>query len=166
MEKITNKHNFQEKIYLLFLILLCTSMVIVNCRGSVYSFYAFSYPPSSKPHEDNWEYLGKVIVASNEVGALSKKSKKGVQIIVVNKLKQTVLSDDLKFVCGSIDAKIIWQQFEEIEITLYEIGNPYAEDEYNKELIVKGPNRIAHLEYLFDNVSKKFKKIKNNYSNE
>ena len=134
-------------------------MNFLGCKNSSYSFKAFSYPPSSKPHEANWEYSGRVIVTSREKGSLSKESEKFVQIIIKDKSKRIYLSDKLKFKCGNIDALIMWDQFEKLEVTLLEVGNKFANDDYNKELRRKGPIRLTNLKYRYDPELQEFKRL-------
>jgi hypothetical protein len=39
---------------------------------------------------------------------------------------------------ASFEREIIWNEFENLQISLFERGNKYAEDEYNKRLIREG----------------------------
>jgi len=145
-------------ILFVFLILFILSVGIAGCKESVYSFHSFSYPPNSVPHEDNWEYLGKVVVSSKEEGPLTQKSEKNVKITIVDKNKNVYLSDELKFISAYIESSITWHDFEEIQIILFEVGNEFSKDTYNQQLIKKGPNRLISLKYAYDSAIKKFKR--------
>lgn len=148
--------NTTLKLLLVLILFPIIGIGTYGCKGKSYSFTAFSYPPGSEPHEDNWEYHGKVIVSSLEVGPLTRRTRKTVQIIVQGRSKDGFLSDKLDFVCASIESSVQWDVFDEIEIILYEVGNEFAEDEYNKKLIKKGRNPLSHLKYVYDDQTKKF----------
>jgi hypothetical protein len=148
----------KASLLLIVLIYMMVSISLGSCRNTSYSFRAFSYPPGSQPHQDNWEYSGTVVVTSQEKGSLSKKSAKSVYIVVKDKSKRTYLSDRLEFHCGQIDSSIKWDKFEELEIILYEVGNEFADNEYNKELLKKGPIRLCLLKYRYDSASREFER--------
>lgn len=139
-------------IWVVFLIL----PVFSSC-STEYTGQYFSFPPGSKPHENNWEYKAVVIVSSKEK-PITKKSKKSVQIKIYDKKEAIILNDELEFVGASIDAKVVWEKFEVIKVELLEVGNEYAIDQYNKGLLKSGPNRLIKLKYKYDQRSKKFKK--------
>jgi hypothetical protein len=144
-------------VLLLFLFLMVWG-TIFGCKQGAYSFTAFSYPPKSEPHENNWEYLGKVLIVSQSDGPLTDRSAKNVRITVENKDKKTYLSDEVSFVCGNIGPSIHWDQFSEIEIILSEVGNEFAKDEYNRQIIERGPRRLANLKYVYDPALNEFRR--------
>jgi len=145
-------------ILIVLLILIILSVGIAGCNEKMYSFHSFSYPPNSMPHEDNWEYLGKVVVSSKEKGPLTQKSEKNVKITIVDKNKNVYLSDELKIISAYIEPSITWYNFEKIQIILFEVGNEFSKDAYNQNLIKKGPNRLESLKYAYDPEIKKFKR--------
>lgn len=147
----------KEKLFSIIFISIAIALYLCGCGYTPYSGQAFSYPPGSKPHEDNWEYSGRVIVTSRQKGSFAKKSKKIVYIVVKDRNKHKHLSDKMRFECGSIEASITWDQFEILEIILYEVGNKFEDDDYNKELLKKGPVLLVHLRYTYDYKSKEFK---------
>lgn len=138
------------RVLMLSLLFLTCNVFCLSCNGSVYLYKAFTFPPGSLPHEDKWQYSGKVIVSSNESGPLAKKSKKKVQIKVTDRKENIMLSDDFSFVSANIEATVTWDKFDEIDIILSEVGNQYAEDQYNKDLLKNGPRQLACLKYRFD----------------
>jgi len=135
--------------------------LISGCRGTNYTVQLFSYPPDTKPHDSNWEYLGKIVVYSKEEGPLTRKSKKSVDITIVDREQNRVLEDKHTFDCASIRASIEWEQFENIHITLFEEGNEFAEDSYNKDLSKKGRVVLVELEYKFNKETKQFERLSN-----
>ena len=144
-------------VFLLSLFLMVDG-IIHGCKQGTYSFTAFSYPPKSQPHENDWEYLGKVLVISQKEGPLTQKSAKSVRITVENKNKKTYLSDELSFVCGSVESVVHWDRFGEIEIILSEVGNDFAKDVYNRQLIDKGPRLLVRLKYVYEPDLKEFRR--------
>jgi len=145
-------------IVLVFAILAILNVGIAGCSEKMYSFHSFSYPPNSMPHENNWEYLGKVVISSKAKGPLTKKSEKNVKITVVDKNKNVYLTDELKFISAYIEPSITWYDFEKIQINLFEVGNEFSKDAYNQNLIKRGPNRLGSLNYAYDSENKKFKR--------
>lgn len=132
--------------------------LFTSCN-SVYTTKHFSFPPGSKPHENNWTYTGLVIVSSSQ-SPITKKSDKNIKIRIYDKNKIIYLNDDLEFNSASVRANIFWDTFEELRIELFEVGNEYAKDSYNQDLLRTGPNRLFELMYQYDNESKRFKRVK------
>ena len=134
-------------------------LTISGCWGVDYAFQLFSYPPGSKPHEDNWEYFGKVVFYDKERGPLIYKSKKYLNIVIYGRDKNEVLKDMLTFHCAMIEATIVWEEFEDLQISLFEEGSESAGDDYNKELLEKGPVLLIDLKYKFNKETKQFERV-------
>jgi hypothetical protein len=124
-------------------------MLFASCSRS-YSIQAFSFPPGSKPHESNWTYICKVIdwqqIGKNHV----EKGKRNIEIIISDKNKKNVLEDSFEIESASIRTNIKWLQLKHLTLELYEVGNKYADDEYNKNLLNKGPRHLITLNYVWD----------------
>jgi hypothetical protein len=146
--------NIQTRKFLFVLVALMLP-IFISCQTE-YTTQHFSFPPGSKPHENDWEYTVLVIVSSSE-NPITKRSKKNVQIKVYNRSKATLLNDDFEFMSASIDANVVWEKFEEIRVELLEVGNEYAKDPYNKQLLKSGPNRLLELRYRYEQENKKFR---------
>ncbi len=54
---------------------------------------------------------------------------------------------------------MIWQRFQEIDISLQEVGNEYTEDDYNKALLAEGPRQLARLRYVFNKSTSQFDRL-------
>ena len=134
--------KFQISIILCFLFLF-------SCSRSYNSQY-FSFPPGSKPHEDDWTYLCQIISWDPFWKNSTEKGNRKVQIFIQDTEKHDLLQDELKVESASIDAKIKWEDRQHIELMLYERGNEYAEDEYNKLLIKNGPRHLVTLNYFWN----------------
>lgn len=137
-----------------FVLLIILSFA--GCKGAVYSGQYFAFPPDSKPHENNWDFLGEVIASTKESGPFSQKSLKKIQIYIIDKNKRKLLSDEFHFKCGGIESSIQWETFEKIQIRINEVGSAYVEDAYNKQLLKTGPRLLLDLHYIYDDLSKKF----------
>ncbi len=129
----------------------------ISCQ-SEYTTQHFSFPPGSRPHENDWKYTALIIVSSSE-SPITKRSKKRVQIKVYDKSKANLLNESFEFISSSIDANVEWEKFEDIKVELLEVGNEYAKDQYNKKLLKSAPNSLIKLKYKYDQGSEKFKKI-------
>jgi hypothetical protein len=86
----------------ILLALALLNLCVQSCSGSAYSFQAFSFPPGSRPHENDWQYSGRVIVTSPEIGPLTKRSDKRVEIRVVDRQNKVLLRDVLRFQSGTL----------------------------------------------------------------
>ncbi len=137
--------------------LLIALPLVGSCRTE-YTGQYFSFPPSSKPHEGDWQYTALVTVTSGHT-PISDKSSKKVNVKVYDKNEKVFLNDDFKFVSASIRATVAWDDFEELTVELTEVGNEYAKDNYNRELVRAGPNKLLAVKYKFDPEDKKFKKV-------
>lgn len=142
-----------------FLVLFAVS-AHYGCKKSAFPGKLFCYPPSSKPHESTWTYLGSVLVKQSEKGSFSKRSVKSIYITVRDRQEKLYLNDELEVYCAGLHIATEWDQFEELEITLIEKGNKFAEDDYNKKLIENGPNTLIQLKYSFDDSLNKFVRAK------
>lgn len=129
----------------------------VCCKGPIYTTQHFSYPPGSKPHENDWEYTMMIITFSKRA-PITKKSKKVVKIKIYDKNKTIFLDEDFNFSCASVSADVSWLEFEKIKVELFEEGNKFSKDQYNQDLLKSGPKRLLELTYRYDHEDKKFKK--------
>ena len=132
-------------------------LISTSCHKVEYTGQNFSFPPGSKPHENDWEYMTQVLVSSYTT-PITKKSKKNVQIKIYDKNKTFLLRDKFEFICASIDATAVWEKFEEIKVDLLEVGNQFAEDDYNKKLVKFGPNKLLSLTYHYNPEEKRFER--------
>ncbi len=148
--KLTKHYLLKLSIFLLFILLFLLTSCVEHYTGQF-----FSFPPGSKPHTNDWLYLGDITITSDKL-PLTAKSNRNVNIKINDKNKRLFLNEDLTFNCASIRANIVWNEFEKIIIELYEEGNPYSEDEYNKQLIISGSNHLITLIYKYDPKNKKF----------
>ncbi|MBU1053430.1 MAG: hypothetical protein KKC46_06320 [Proteobacteria bacterium] len=129
----------------------------ISCTGSEYTTQHFSFPPESKPHENDWQYITLVIVSSDN-SPITYKSEKVVKIKIHDQNNNIFLDDDYRFTCASVRANVVWDKFEEIKIDLYEVGNKYAKGSYNEQLLNVGPTRLISLIYQYDKKNNEFKR--------
>ncbi|MCP3876249.1 MAG: hypothetical protein GY699_24290 [Desulfobacteraceae bacterium] len=133
-----------------------TLFLIFGCSRS-YSIFFFSYPADSQPHENNWTHLGKIIAWDPRGKKATEQGKRKIEIIIHDKKESKLLHDEIELVSSMLDKKIIWNEFENLQIMLYESGNEFVEDEYNKKLVKEGPRHLITLNYYW-NGSKFIKK--------
>jgi hypothetical protein len=144
-----------SKIVVSICYMLILSLISLSCSGYDYTTQHFSYPPGSKPHDNNWQYTALVIVSSHK-SPISKKSRKYVKFMVYDKNKKNFLTDEYEFNSASITAHVVWVTFDELNIELFEVGNEFADDDYNKILIERGPNILLKILYKYDQKDKKY----------
>lgn len=128
-----------------------------SCSGSEYTTQHFSFPPESKPHENDWKYMALVIVSSDK-SPITDKSEKVVKIEIHDQSSAIFLDDGYKFTCASVRVNVVWDKFEEIKVDIDEVGNKFAKDPYNEQLLKTGSNRLISLIYQYDKKSNKFKR--------
>lgn len=143
-----------RNIQLVFTFFILTVILITSCKTE-YSTQHFSFPPGSLPHEDDWDYTAVIIVSSSE-SPITKKSKKNVQIKVFDNKKNQFLNKKYDIVSASIYANVVWEEFENIRVKLFETGNEYAKDAYNKKLLLSGPFCVMDLKYGYEEKDKQF----------
>ncbi len=56
----------------------------------------------------------------------------------------------MEFESASIASKIQWEESERLTLDIYERGNQFAEDDYNKQLTEEGPRHLITLSYAWD----------------
>jgi hypothetical protein len=135
---------------------ICLMLLLASsCTGADYTTQHFSYPPGSKPHESNWQYTALVIVSSNK-SPITKKSKKYVKIKVYDKYKTNLLTDEFEVISASITANVVWDKFDELNIELFEEGNEFADDSYNKSLVSYGPKKLLNKFYRYNLTDRKY----------
>lgn len=110
----------------------------------------FSFPPGSKPHESIWTYQGQRISWDPFGKTGTEKCKRKIEIYIKNKDYDNVLRANLDLNCASVRGKIHWVKFEELTIELFEEGNTFATDEYNKWLLKEGPKLLLTLNYIWN----------------
>ena len=78
----------------------------------------FSYPPGSKPHESNWEYIGQITVW--HPGAPVERGKKKLRVSIKDKNDKILLNETHKIFGGIFKHVVSWERFENIKITTTE----------------------------------------------
>jgi len=145
------------------IILLVGTMVIAfgGCNSAFYTGKAFTYPPGSEPHNNDWDYFGEVIIASTAEGSYYNKSEKVVRITVVDKKKKRVLFDEMKFSdCGGIGVKPTWNKFDELYIDLYEkIDKGDILNEKGVSVLDIEEIPLCKLSFKYDDKDKRFKLV-------
>lgn len=155
------RHEFIKISYIFFAILIVT-IFSASCSGEEFTTQYFTYPPNTNFYEKNWDCIGVVKVFS-DVKPITNFSDKRVEILIKNKEEKILLREVMRFRSGSIRSSISWKEFDSIEVSLFEVGNKYAEDDYNKKLMEKGEVKLARIIYIYDKINGVF--IKNTVSN-
>jgi len=147
------------KKYLLNLFLFFICITIYTSCAQFYVTYMFTYPPGSKPHENNWAYIGEVWFSPVGKKPYPSYSKKHVAIFVEDKEKNNYLKDKFDVEGADLLAKATWDVFEQLTIVIYEERYEDTGGEFNKNHLRKEPRDILILRYQFDDKTKKFKRI-------
>ena len=141
---------------------MITLLFFTSCYRRSYSGQFFSFPPESKPHESSWTYQGQIIAWDPFGKTGTDKCKRKIEIYIKNKNDDNVLRDNFDLNCASLRGKIHWVKFEKLTIELFEEGNKFANDEYNKLLLKEGPKLLITLNYVWN--ENKFIKATQNQS--
>lgn len=99
-----------------------------------------------------------LVTVSSNVAPITDKTKKIVRIKIYDKSNNVFLDEEYEFTCASVRANVAWSEFEKIKVDLDEVGNKFAKDSYNDQLLKSGPNRLIELTYRFDQTSNKFQR--------
>jgi hypothetical protein len=137
-------------------LLLLFLALIIGCQSRSYTFFAFSFPPESVPHESGWTHIGKVVVWTQPGRNFIERYEKEIVILVEDTERNTLLEDRIKVVAGSIESKISWNRFEELEIVLYENLNNSSEDSSGTSSL----NELVILSYRFNHANNRFERVK------
>ncbi len=116
-------------------------LFISSCKTD-YAFQAFSYPPGSEPHKNNWEYASLVIFSSKN--PLYVFSKKTVRVKIFDKKKKTLLNEKFFLKSTSVVAEVVWEKFEVFQVTIFE------ESDRDRRL------KLLECTFLFDEEKNKF----------
>ena len=129
---------------------ICAIFLIACSRG--YTFYAFTYPPDNVPHENNWEYFGKIAIWDSPGKEHNEKGNKRIVITIVDVRGSVLLDDTFNVDAGTIEREITWNEHAYIKIDLYECPDG---ERKNKETWIA----LKSLEYRYDNNARIYAKI-------
>ena len=119
--------------YFLFLIII---LGLTACSRT-WTSQSFSYPPDSKPHEENWSHRGQITVLHLFGEPAKTHGNKTMRIVINDKEGNSLLNDELNITGGLFRHKIDWFEFGTLKIQTYEEGE-------NKE------NLVLELLYKFN----------------
>ena len=108
-------------------------LVLAACSGS-YSFKLFSFPEDSKPHENNWSYLGRIIVYDPWGVSSTESVEKKLTITIENRQGELLLDEKHKVVGGTFNYDVLWKGKDELHISIMgavpESSKPILELDY------------------------------------
>lgn len=116
-------NDIASKLAIIILIAIGLFGILAGCRGEVYSFKIFTYPPGSDIDNNDWDYKAIVRVSTRESGPFNKMSKKKVLISVSDRNKKEYLSDKLFIECTDLESEAVWKSFNNLEIVLSDKGS-------------------------------------------
>ena len=73
-----------------------------------------------------------------------------IEIFIYDKKENKLLHDEIILDCASLEREISWDKFDSLTIKLYERGNQFANNEYNKKLIKEGQRHLITLNYSWN----------------
>ena len=88
-------------------ILTTLILVLTACSGS-YTFKMFAYPEEAKPHENEWKYLGKILVRDPYGVSPVESIEKEIEISIKNRQGKRLLHEVLKITGGTFSYNIRW----------------------------------------------------------
>lgn len=138
-------------------ILTLVILTILNCTGGAYTGFYFAYPINTKPHDENAQYIGKVIV--HEKGRLSKNRNYEIRITIQDRQKKVLLDDKKSISEANIYGKAEWKEFEKLILHIYRVNSPSDVDELAQlsyDSIPSKFNEINAFIYQYDSSKKLF----------
>jgi hypothetical protein len=137
--------------------MLSTLVVLSSCRTE-YTTQHFSFPPTSKPHEGNWEYTGLVVVSSTR-SPITERSRKRIRIRIYDKAGTDLLDDSMGCDCASIRASAVWEKFDDFELTLVEVEKPVRADHNSGQVEESAHRELFKLKYHYNQQGKRFEMV-------
>lgn len=112
-------------------------VMLAACGRASYVSHDFSYPFDIPPHEQGWKYRAHITISPN--GDWTRKNEKTVEVFFVNDSGKTVMAERFRLNAGAVEAVASWSMANVLSIQFVEAGNPYAQDDYNSEILKRGP---------------------------
>ena len=135
-----------------------TCLLLTSCQSRDWTVQLFTYPPGSEPETAGWQYELEVAVSTS--GQVARRSIKKVEVSIVDDERHRLLRDSLEFDSASIGAKVVWKQFDRVQLRLIEVGNAFVKDDaYNAALVQAGPRLLSSLTYEYDQEDRVFKRV-------
>ncbi len=132
-------------------------LMMASCQSTAYSILYFTYPPDTKPHEGDYEYLGMIYYETQQGENSTDRKQKNVRIEIKDKEKNIKLKREYQLTSATIDHKTTWDDLNTLRIELYERGNKYNDtDDYNRFLLEEGPRKLLVLEFTYDKTKDQF----------
>lgn len=101
---------------------LAAATCLVSC-GRNYTTQHFSFPPSSKPHEHNWELRGIVLMSDSRSGATVDRVDQQVEVRIEDQAKRIVFERTYTVKARELGAKIHWQKREFLTVELIDVAD-------------------------------------------
>lgn len=112
-------------------------VMLASCGKASFVSQDFSYPSYIRPHEQGWKFRAHIKISQN--GDWTKKNEKTVEVLFVNDSGKTVMAERFRLNSGAVRAVATWNEANVLSIQFLEEGNPYAHDDYNSEILKRGP---------------------------
>lgn len=112
-------------------------VMLASCGKASHVSHDFSYPFDIPPHEQGWKFRAHVRIFQD--GDWTAKNEKTVEVIFVNDSGKTVMAERFRLNSGAVKAVATWNEANVFSIQFVEEGNPYAQDDYNSEILKRGP---------------------------
>lgn len=140
---------------------LAVLLLATSCHaGDSILLGPYLFPPGSH-WEGSGDWTHEMWIDASTDARMVRRSEKDVRITIRDRNKKPLLDDNLKVTCADVEAKVTWKEFEQVDVELLEFGNRFATDDpYNVALVKSGPRSLIKLEYLYDRIEKRFKRIK------
>lgn len=145
------------KRFILNSFILAFFAVLLGCKGTQYSFQAFTFPDYVPAHESGWIYRGKINVITSESGSMFRKGDKKVQILIFDANENKLLKDTFSFsAVSALKANVTWKDIGDLKIEIVEYGNSDIADDYSRSLAQTGERVVSTYFYQLDDKGKKY----------
>lgn len=145
---MSSKKETSHILYL-FIVVLLLSVINTSCGKIDYTVQVFTFPGGSRIHQNNWTHMLEIVVKSKHT-PITDRSSKDITIKVIDRLNNILLEKHYNLFCASVKASVRWDKLDSLELKLIEVGNEFAKDQYNKKLLINGPNELVQMSLIYD----------------
>lgn len=148
--------RFRRLVCSLVMLLLAALLLTPACRNRVTGGLGFGFPQGTRYDDPARRYSMNVTWSSD--APITLKGKKAVVVTISDdKTGRELLQEQFEVVSTDLDASAKWNEFDHVELELFEEGaESYADDPYNAALLKSGPRLIRTLRYEYDSSTKRF----------
>jgi hypothetical protein len=125
------------------LIGLSLIFIVSACSQEQYSFQKSTYPENIQAHESGWMYMVTTVVTTRTSRSMLRIGEKQVEIRIEDNEGKLIFLNSEDYVAAGVSSKVIWSNFPNVTILIYEYGTDKLDDEYSNNLAGEGKKLIS-----------------------